>query len=345
MGYSEELINRFTLQEEYLGPDKIINRKKPLVSVNVATYQHHNYIKNCLDGILMQRCDFDYEVIIGEDQSTDGTREICIEYAEKFPDKIRLFLRDRKLSQYYEEGRYVTRFNGIWLRMSSRGKYIAICEGDDYWTDPYKLQMQVDFLQKNTEYGLVFTDADCLIEDTNLLIPAHDKTYGRKIPEGDVFELLLYDNPYKTCTSLFRKDLIDQIELAANPRFKMGDLIMWLTIAQKSKVGYIPKSTTVYRIIKNSASHFTDLISYRRFYRSRYRASLYFSSKFSVNFSRSTFKKKQKEELIFFLFDSKMYLPLLAYWKDPVAVFKVLIYPKVKKLCRLISKKLNRVQG
>lgn len=325
MGYSEELINRFTLQEEYLGPDKIINRKKPLVSVNVATYQHHNYIKNCLDGILMQRCDFDYEVIIGEDQSTDGTREICIEYAEKFPDKIRLFLRDRKLSQYYEEGRYVTRFNGIWLRMSSRGKYIAICEGDDYWTDPYKLQMQVDFLQKNTEYGLVFTDADCLIEDTNLLIPAYDKTYGRKIPEGDVFELLLYDNPYKTCTSLFRKDLIDQIELAANPRFKMGDLVMWLTIAHKSKVGYIQNSTSVYRIRNNSASHFTNLLSHKRFLKGRYRISLYFSNTYKVDFSRTLLKRKLLKNLIAFLYANRMYLNLLSFWKFPLMILNVVL--------------------
>lgn len=339
MGYQEELNKRFKLQTEYLGLDKIINKKNPLVSVNVTTYQHHDYIRNCLDGILMQRCSFDYEIIIGEDQSTDGTREICIEYANKFPDKIRLFLRDRKMSQYYENGRYITRFNAIWTRMSSRGEYAAICEGDDYWTDPNKLQMQVEFLQKNPEYGLVFTDADCLIEDTNFLIPAQDKASGRKIPEGDVFEMLLYDNPYRTCTSMFRKDLIDQIELAANPRFKMGDLILWLTIAYKSKIGYLPKSTTVYRLRKNSASHFTELLPYKRFNRSRYRASLYFSSKYNVNFSRSTFKKKQKEELIAYLYHKRMYMPLLAYWKDPVTIVKIIIYPKIKKLFRLISKK------
>jgi glycosyltransferase involved in cell wall biosynthesis len=156
MNEIENVINeRFLLQKEYLGTEKSVNKILPLVSVTVATYQHLNYIKECLDGILMQKVNFAYEVIIGEDDSTDGTQEICKEYAEKYPDKIRLFIRNRKISQYYNSnGEFVARFNGIWNRMSARGKYIAMCEGDDYWTDPLKLQKQVDFLEANPEYSL-----------------------------------------------------------------------------------------------------------------------------------------------------------------------------------------------
>lgn len=145
------LRDRFLLQEEYLGNNKLVNKIIPLVSVTVATYQHANYIKECLDGILMQKTDFLYEIILGEDGSTDGTKQICKEYAERYPDKIRLFIRDRRLSQYKESNGKIIRFNGIWNRMSSRGKYIAWCEGDDYWIDPYKLQKQVDFLEKHPE--------------------------------------------------------------------------------------------------------------------------------------------------------------------------------------------------
>ena len=145
------LQERFLLQKEFLGENKPINHIEPLVSVTVATYQHVNYIKECLDGILMQKTDFPYEIILGEDGSTDGTQQICKEYAEKFPDKIRLFIRDRRLSQYIGSDGKVTRFNGVWNRMSSRGKYIAWCEGDDFWVDPYKLQKQVDFLEKHPE--------------------------------------------------------------------------------------------------------------------------------------------------------------------------------------------------
>src|SRR5690554_4111074 len=114
MNSEEELKRRFLLQEEYLGTEKPVNEIEPLVSVRVATYQHVKYIEQCLDGILMQKTSFPIEVIVGEDESTDGTREICIEYAKKHPDKIRLFLRDRKLSQYYENGKIVRRFNSRW---------------------------------------------------------------------------------------------------------------------------------------------------------------------------------------------------------------------------------------
>lgn len=149
----KECENRFKKEQEYLGTNKLINQINPLVSVTVTTYQHAAYIKDCLEGILMQKTNFPFEIIIGEDESTDGTREICIEYAEKYPDKIRLFLRNRETSQLYDEnGKFVKRFNGLWTRMSARGKYIALCEGDDYWTDPLKLQIQVNVLEKHPQY-------------------------------------------------------------------------------------------------------------------------------------------------------------------------------------------------
>ena len=104
------LNERFLLQKEYWGENKLINQIQPVVSVTVATYQHVNYIRKCLDGILMQKTTFPYEIILGEGGSIDGTLDICKEYAEKFPDKIRLFMRDRKLSQYVGKNGEVTRF-------------------------------------------------------------------------------------------------------------------------------------------------------------------------------------------------------------------------------------------
>jgi glycosyltransferase involved in cell wall biosynthesis len=101
-----------------MGVDKIVNSIKPTVSITVSTYQHVHYIQDCLNGILMQKTSFPIEILLGEDESTDGTRDICIDYAEKYPDKIRLFLRDRKLSQLYNEnGVLITRFNDVWNRL------------------------------------------------------------------------------------------------------------------------------------------------------------------------------------------------------------------------------------
>src|SRR5690606_9424994 len=103
MDIQKEIERRFLLQEEFMGTNKPVNLIEPLVSVTVAAYQHESYIRECLDSILMQQTNFSFEIIVGEDDSKDETRAICIEYAEKYPDKIRLFLRDRNLSHLKDE--------------------------------------------------------------------------------------------------------------------------------------------------------------------------------------------------------------------------------------------------
>lgn len=141
---------------------------KPLVSVVVTTYNHQEYITDCLDSILMQQTTFPYEIILGEDESTDGTREICIEYANKYPDKINLFLRSRK-DVIYINGNPTGRYNFIESLNSCSGKYIALCEGDDYWTNPFKLQKQVDFLEGNCEYVMTYHDVSIINNEGALL--------------------------------------------------------------------------------------------------------------------------------------------------------------------------------
>ena len=123
---------------------------KPLVSVCIQTYQHAGFIAECLDSVLMQHTNFSFEIILGEDESKDDTRKICKEYAEKYPSKIKLFLRSRK-DVIYINGKPSGRFNLIENLKSCQGKYIALCEGDDYWVEPLKLQKQVDLLEKNPQ--------------------------------------------------------------------------------------------------------------------------------------------------------------------------------------------------
>lgn len=139
-----------------------------LVSVCVPTYNHEKYISQCLDSVISQKTSFDYEVLVGEDDSDDNTRKICIEYSKKYPNKIRLFLNDRK-NVLYINGKPTGRRNSINLLNSAKGKYIALCEGDDYWTDPYKLQKQVDFLEANEEYVICYHDARVVDENNNLI--------------------------------------------------------------------------------------------------------------------------------------------------------------------------------
>ncbi len=142
----DELTKR--INESYEVPNNVVKKvPKPLVSVYVATYQHRDYITDCLEGVLMQKTTFPFELIIGEDFSTDGTRDVVMEYAKKHPELIRVITADRNVGQ---------KANRIRCLMACRAKYVAICDGDDYWTDPLKLQKQVDFLETNPGYSLCF---------------------------------------------------------------------------------------------------------------------------------------------------------------------------------------------
>ncbi len=117
----------------------------PLVSVSVTAYNHEKYIRQCLDGILMQNVNFPYEVLVHEDASPDRTADIIREYEAKYPEIIKPIYRTEN---QYSQGKSVSKFNFD----RARGKYLAFCEGDDYWSDPGKLQKQVDFLEAHPEY-------------------------------------------------------------------------------------------------------------------------------------------------------------------------------------------------
>ena len=132
----------------------------PLVSIRTSAYNHGPYIKQCIEGVLMQRTNFPFEYIIGEDFSNDETREIVFEYAKKYPDVIRVITAD------YNVG---SKANGRRCIRACRGKYMAICEGDDYWTDPLKLQKQVDFLEDNSEYGMCYTKVQYYHQELQVL--------------------------------------------------------------------------------------------------------------------------------------------------------------------------------
>ena len=120
---------------------------EPLVSVVTITYNHEPYIAKCIEGVLMQKVDFPMEFIIADDCSTDGTQSICRSYAERYPELIRIITSGCNVGAVLNEQRAF---------MVAQGKYIATCEGDDYWTDPDKLQKQVDFLEAHPDFSVCF---------------------------------------------------------------------------------------------------------------------------------------------------------------------------------------------
>jgi len=213
---------------------------KPFLSVIICTHNRKNTIKKALDCILNQKCSFIFEVIIGEDLSLDGTREICLEYAKKFPHIIRILLHKEKCGV----GK-----NWALLVKETKGKYVALCDDDDYWHNTQKLQMQVNFLENNLDFGMVHTNKHFLIEPKGKLKENINKK--KIIPTGFIFKEL-FEGKVDICasSSLIRKDTIDKyvpLDLYIKHKFNAQDWPTWIFISKFVKIGYINISTTTYR--------------------------------------------------------------------------------------------------
>ena len=133
----------------------------PLLSISVITYNHEKYLGSCLNSLLGQITDFPFEIVVGEDCSTDGTRAILKEFEAKYPEKI--------VPIYQNTNQGISRNLFGYVFPKIRGKYIAICDGDDCWTDPYKLQKQVDYMEAHPECAITFHEANTINEHGELI--------------------------------------------------------------------------------------------------------------------------------------------------------------------------------
>jgi glycosyltransferase involved in cell wall biosynthesis len=302
----------------------------PLVSVCVITYQHVNFIKTCLDGVLMQKASFNFEIIIGEDESNDGTREICLEYASKYPDKIQLFLRSRK-DVIYINGTPTGRYNFLECIKSAQGKYIAICEGDDYWTDPYKLQKQINFLEENPEFAICFHNARIQNEDNSQII-----TYSNPVDQAEIssYEDLARGEFIYTTTCVFRREQFKKFP----ERFYLyiNNYTIDLHNAQYGKIKYINEVMGVYRkhkggiwsMVPREKTLMNQLPTYK-FYLN------YFEKKYQPYFKQHL--KNITNELISIILAKKDYKNFWRYYKDYV-YFNISDRNNIKRITYILLK-------
>ena len=262
-------------QEEIMRTWGIENCDKPLVSVRCITYNQQDYIHQSLDGFLMQKTTFPFEVIVHDDASTDKTAEVIRKYEAKFPKIVK---------PIYETENQYSKHDGSLGRIvnaACKGKYIALCEGDDYWIDENKLQMQVDFLENNPEYGMCYTKA----KQYNQSMQKFNKNFVGADFKG--FEDLLKNgNCIPTLTTVYRKDLLDKYQKEIQPSNKgwlMGDYPMWLFFSHESKIKLFDKETAVYRVLEESASHSTDINKMIKFEESVYDIKQFYNQKFGLN--------------------------------------------------------------
>ncbi len=220
---------------------EVYKEQEPLVSICSITYNHAPYIRQCLDGFLMQQTNFPIEIIINDDCSTDGTTEIVREYAEKYPDMI--------FPIFHEENQYQKGVRGMFQRFvfpKARGKYIAICEGDDYWTDPLKLQKQVDILEQNPYVTMVYTGFQTVDKDGRRVEYDNFEYYQKKSKSGDIFRLLLQSNFIMTLTTCYRRECLVNNPILENCPATY-DYALFLTAASMGDAAYLPEKAACYR--------------------------------------------------------------------------------------------------
>ncbi len=212
------------------------------ISVIIPTYNHEKFIAQAIEGALMQKTNFDYEILIGEDDSSDDTRKICKQYAKKYPDKIRLFLNNRK-NVIYIDGHPTGRWNFINLLKNAKGKYIALCEGDDYWTDPHKLQKQVNFLEQNAKFVICHHNVKIIYENSK----KKSRLSNTNQKEISTIEDLFKKNFIYTASCCFRNGLIKKFPLWYIDVMP-GDWPLFILLAQYGNIKYINETMAVYRM-------------------------------------------------------------------------------------------------
>lgn len=245
--------------------------ENPLVSIHCLVFNHGPYIRNAIEGFLMQETSFPFEILIHDDASTDNSASIINEYATKHPHLIKPL--------YQKENQYSKGVDVTYDFQISRalGKYIAICEGDDYWTDPKKLQKQVDFLENNPDFGLVYTDFDKLFNNSGTIRISLFKN-GEEVPYTE-FEDILENKPYLApCTWVYRKEFTPQ---------KRGNYTDWsytilLDIAKESRIKYLDDTTAVYRLLPESASHSKSIKKQFNYMKGVYQIQMEYAAKYCV---------------------------------------------------------------
>lgn len=228
----------------------------PVVSVQMCTYNHELYIRQAIEGVMMQKTDFEYELVIGEDCSQDKTREICFEYQKKYPERIRVLWWHENVSHLGGNSRRVM--------ARCRGEYIALCEGDDFWVDPLKLQKQVDAMRNNATVGLCFTNALVLEQKSGRISDwCGAKCYEPGIIAGRRFFSMYcygFDPEHgkidsaglfiMTASCMMRRSLCCELQKRYELfswRLLLGDKQLWLGLAALGDVYYVYDKTTVYR--------------------------------------------------------------------------------------------------
>ena len=317
------------------------------VSIVTLTYNHEKVIAQTLDSLLAQKTDFDFEILIGDDCSTDDTLKIIDSYRQKHPNKFRVLTSDKNIGL---EQNYLRCYRACTT------EFVAICDGDDYWIDPLKLQKQVDFLSRHSDYGLVGTLIDFYDEETGVF------TQGKRIEQDYIsytIDDIIVANPLTSSSVLFRNELLQGFlslyDAQPQALHNFIDYSLWMYFASQQKVAELNDVATVYRLSKASVSQNKDYVKQWAYRKRNYKHYKFFRN-YIKNLSEKTIQKADYNRALWYYkiasvngdtqISDELYR-ILKQNKDSIRAFfirMILRYPKTIRLADyydIIEMKLN----
>lgn len=303
----------------------------PLVSVCMTTYNHAPYIAEAIESVLSQRTSFAVELVIGEDCSTDRTLDLCRGYAARYPGRIRLITGERNVGW---------RVNYRRTFEACRGKYVAYCDGDDWWCDENKLQCQVDRLEADPACGVCYTCSERYFQASG-----ERKRYPVEVFTD--FGRLLFNNTVENCTALARRELIAryycEVRPEEHPEWLTDDAPMWIWCAAVSRVICIDTVTAVHRMLPQSVSQSGAYRKRIAFCDSLMDIGLWMDTHYGTGRHRQALLRKRSDVALWTLSHHGPAREFLARWRRDVATSpRLLLHPAgyglfVKKFLRLIK--------
>lgn len=267
------------------------DNEMPLVDICLYTYNHEKYISEAIESVLMQQTNFNYRIIIGEDCSTDNTRAICVEYQKKYPEKIVLILQEKNLGAIN---------NSFIVHNTCTSKYVAILEGDDFWTDPLKLQKQVDFMENNA------TSAACFHKAQSERV---EKIENEKLSYSieDVIALPSTGWVIMTSTIMYRKKAVGTLPLWLL-KLKVGDWPIIMLASINGTIDFINETMSNYRVNPTSLMHRPDYSTIKIVH---YLIQLFHEFNKYTNY---TYKYQIYKQLLFLLYQAVNYYKSEKNW-------------------------------
>lgn len=254
--------------------------RNTLVTVVMLTYGHELFIKQAIESVLAQEVNFDYELLIVNDCSPDKSDEVILNTIANHPKK--------ELVRYVRHASNIgMRNNWKWVSQQIKSKYIAFCDGDDYFILSDKLQKQVDFLESNPEYGVVYTDIKYCYEKTKT-------SEVRRTRQVKDFEDLLVKNWVISTTTCFKREIFEDYykeDYDNLPTLGFDDYSLWLLAINKSKIKYLPIISGGYRVLEESASHSNDMVKIVDFEEGVHTCRMYYLNKYYTS-DKEQLKKK-----------------------------------------------------